>query len=62
MIVNKNTIVICVTVFATITSVAWAITTATIYSPAKSALERCAENYDARQTPFCNELVRKSEK
>jgi hypothetical protein len=49
---------ICVTVFLTISSVAWAICISSLYSPPKSALEICAQGWNDKTSVFCSDLAR----
>lgn len=60
---TKRTLIIGISVFATLSSLAWAIAIANIYSPpAKpmTAMARCAAYSEARSSSFCLELVRRA--
>lgn len=49
--------------FLSITSVAWAISFASVYGPAsekKGAREICALYSEARNTPFCMEIAKQT--
>ncbi len=61
---TKNVAIVCGTIFATVTSLAWAITAASIYAPPLSEGQRNADilarcNYSAenRSSQFCMKLA-----
>lgn len=50
-------IIICVTVFATASSIAWAIAFGAAYSPPASPYLECSRNPDARGSAYCHALA-----
>lgn len=52
-------ILYCVTTVLAITSIAWAIATAHIYGPPRTAEDWCAWDDKARSSAFCVELAKK---
>lgn len=54
----RTTLTICIAVFLTVSSVAWAICVSSVYAPAKSALEICAAGWSERTPVFCSDLAR----
>jgi hypothetical protein len=60
---DRNVLVICLTIFGTVSSVAWAVAFVNVYGPVtppKSAKEVCALYESARNTPFCIEVARQA--
>lgn len=51
-------VIICLTIFATTSSVAWAIAWGAAYGPPASAIVDCARNHEARGSAFCTELAK----
>lgn len=59
MKLNRNLVVICVTVFATCSSIAWAVAALKLYGPPTTALNECMWG-DAKNSVFCVELAKNS--
>lgn len=58
---DRTTLCICLTIFGTVTSVAWAIATVNIWgpvAPVRSAKEICALYDQARSSAFCIEIAK----
>jgi hypothetical protein len=58
---DRNTLCICLTIFATVSSVAWAIASVSIWAPTRpqmSAKEVCATYQDARNSIVCYEIAK----
>lgn len=60
---KRDTITICLCVFATTSSIAWAVAITNIYTPsrpARTALQECAAAFNEhRNSPFCMEVAKR---